>query len=266
MALTRQVLVTALFITLFLLSTILLLGRVLNDKRQTVVSGEVSQLYSQLSEIQTFFLLSQTYGNEMACLTFEQKLKDLDSSIWQLGIRLDQYRAASEEFTKSSFYLDQKRVFNENELIYMTLLTDLKERCGYHQTVVAYFYKNSQECPQCDDESAVLTSINDKLNEDVAIFSYDMDLNITSLNLIAKYYNVTAYPCTVVDGVTHCGMQGRDQVMQAICSTSNISACVERVTPYQGPVNSSSNASPNGSSNTVAAGNLTVLNASNASA
>lgn len=227
MAMTKQVLITALFITLFLLSSILLIGGVLNDRRESVVTDRISHLDRDLAEIQTFFLLSETYGDEMACLAFEQKLKDLDTTIWDLGIQLDQYRAASEEFTRSAFYAQQKRTFNENQLVYMTLLTELKDRCGYKQTVIAFFYTNSTDCPKCDDQSAVLTSVNMRFDEDVAIFSYDLELGITSLDLMARYFNVSELPCTIIDGETYCGIRGREEVIDAICLASDSAACPE---------------------------------------
>ena len=226
MALTRNVALTAFLITLFLLSTILLIGRVMNDQRQDVIDSEIDRLYEDLAEIQTFFLLSEVYGDEMACLTFEQKIRDLDRSIWDLGIRLDQYRAASEEFTKSSFYRDQKRVFNENQLVYMTLLRSLKDRCEYEQTIVAYFYTNSSSCPKCDDQAHVLTSINTRMGHDIAIFSYDLELSIPSIGLLARYYEADEnLPCTVVEGTTFCGIHSRQQLMDAICEKSRSDHC-----------------------------------------
>lgn len=226
MALTKHVAITALFITLFLLSTILLIGRVMNDQRQDAIDSRIERLHTDLAEIQTFFLLSEVYGDEMACLTFDQKIRDLDRSIWDLGIRLDQYRAASEEFTKSEFYREQKRVFNENQLIYMTLLRSLKDRCTFDQPIVAYFYTNSSACSKCDDQAHVLTAINTRMGDDVAIFSYDLELGITSIDLLARYYEAdTDLPCTVVEGETFCGIHSRQQLMDAICETSRSVHC-----------------------------------------
>lgn len=226
MALTKHVLITSLFITLFLLSTMLLIGRMMNEQREDVVNAQIDRLHADLAEIQSFFLLSETYGDEMACLAFEQKLRDLDSSIWDLGIRLDQYRAASEEFTRSKFYLDQKRIFNENQMVYMTLLTSLKDRCDYDQTILAFFYTNSSVCDKCDDQAHVLTAVNLRMDQDVAIFSYDLELGITSIDLLARYYNVDELPCTVVEGIPYCGIHSRAQIMEAICVTSRSDHCI----------------------------------------
>jgi hypothetical protein len=146
--------------------------------------------------------------------------------MWNLGLKLDQYRVASEEFIKDPFYKDQKMVFNENEVFYMMLLQKLKRACNYDETVIAYYYKNSDDCSKCDDQSFILTDINEDLDDELSIFSYDTDLNLTTLRLLVEYYNVTDYPCVVIEDQTYCGLQDRQYILDKICeSNANSSAC-----------------------------------------
>lgn len=221
---TKPVLVTALFITLFLLSTILLLGQWLGGRRADVIQTELTSLHNNLNDLQTFSLLSDSYGNQMACLAFDTKLHEMDRSIWDLGTKLDQYSAASEEFRKSQYYINQKQIFNENEVVYLSILAKLKRTCGLNRTIITYFYGN--HCPDCDAQGAVLSAINNDFGPEVAIFSLDGSLNVTSIKLLGEYFNVTSEPCIVVDNATHCGLKTRSQVEALVCTADpHLSSC-----------------------------------------
>jgi len=230
MALKKSIFVLAFFITLFLFLSILVLGNFLGDQRQAIIDKDTQQTYNSLNEMQTFSMMADTYGSQMACLAFSSKLQDLDKDLWNLGLKLDQYRAASEEFRTDPYYQQQKATFNDNEVMYLVLLRKLKETCNYNQAIVLFFYRNSNVCTKCDDQSFVLTDINllvqKEPSKEVSIFSFDADLNITSINLLEKYYNISEYPCTVVEDKVFCGMQDKSFVLKQICSAGpSLSIC-----------------------------------------
>jgi hypothetical protein len=212
-----RIFLIALIITLFLLSTTLLIGSVFNNKRYAYIDAQFNKMYNNFNEMQTFFLMADTYGDKMACIAFEKRMSEMDKFLWDLGKKIDQYREASEEFQKDPYYLKQKAAFNENELYYLMMLKKLKERCSYHQAIILFFYKNAKECNKCDDQSFVLTDINKDIDKEVAIFSFDMDLNLSSLEVLAKYYNVSKYPCTVINDHPFCGMQDKNFILKRIC-------------------------------------------------
>ncbi len=226
MEMNKGVFVLAFFITLFLLILMLLIGSVMNNKRYTYINTQFEEIYNNFNEMQTFFLMAETFGDEMACIAFEKRLSDMDKSIWTLGLKIDQYRIATEEFLKDEYYLKQKTIFNENQLFYLTLLKRLNERCEYEQGEILFFYKNSADCKRCDDQSYVLTSINNKYDEQLAIFSFDMDLNISTVSLLAEYYNVTEFPCLVIQDKKFCGMKSEEHILAQVCDLNKrISFC-----------------------------------------
>lgn len=210
----------ALLITLFLLMILFVVSDKVADERENYIEGEMRRIYQSLSEFQTFFLLSEIFGDEMACLAFQTKIRELDRTIWDLGRKIDQYRVATEEFQKDPFYLEQKRIFNENEVLYLALVTKLNKQCGFEQGIISYFYSNSADCPKCDDQSFILTDISRELNYQVSIFSFDMDLGLTSLGLLSDYYDVTHYPCIVIDDKAFCGLRSRQFILERVCESS----------------------------------------------
>ncbi len=217
MEINKSIFIIAFLITLFLLMLMLLIGSNMNNQRYKYINTKFSELYTSFNEMQTFFLMAETFGDEMACLTFEKKLKEMDKSIWELAVKIDQYRIATEEFQKDKYYLEQKRAFNENEIFYLTLLKNLNERCSFDQSIILFFYQNSADCKKCDDQSFVLDDINKQYDDDVAIFSFDMDLNISTAELLKEYYNVDKLPCIVIENGTFCGIRSKDFVLKKLC-------------------------------------------------
>lgn len=221
-----SLMVMALLITVLLFMIVLLIGTRVGESREQFIDEEMQRVYRDISEIQSFFLMSDTYGDDIACVAFRTKLRDLDRNTWNLGIKLDQYRIASEEFLEDPFYLEQKRLFNENQLVYMMLLTQLKQRCGYNdQAIISFYYTNGEDCPKCDDQSYVLTSINQQYDERVSIFSYDTELNLSTVSVLVEYYNITEYPCIVVEEEVYCGIRSKEFVVEKICASIEAEFC-----------------------------------------
>lgn len=233
MALNKNYYLGALLITVFLFSTILLISFLMDNSREEYINSEVSNIVKNLNQMQTFFLMSEIYGKDAVCLSYSEQLKDLDTQLWNLGLKIENYRAASEEFDKNPFYKEQKRVFNENEVFYMLILKKVQSECSINdsekQVIIQFFYRNSDVCKKCDDQSFVLSDINEDLDDYIAIFSFDLDLNITSIDVLSKYYNVSSLPCVVIEDESFCGMRDKDFIVDKICSVNpSIPICVQK--------------------------------------
>ncbi len=222
MEIKRRIALISFIITLFLLFTVILLGSVMNNKREEHLDSQFQTIYQDFNNMQVLFLLSESYDNEMACLAFETKLKEMDTTIWTLGEKIDSYRSASEEFHQNTYYWDQKKVFNEDEVFYYLLMKQMLDKCNISKQIILFFYQNSADCKKCDDQSFILSDIrkldDDKGRQEVAIFSFDMDLNLSTLNILSKYYKIEKYPCIIMDEQKYCGIQDKDFIMDRICS------------------------------------------------
>ncbi len=218
MEIKKSVFLIAFLITIILLLSLLVIGSMMNEGRKKYVDEQM-QIISSMSDINIYILMSDVYGDEMACLAFESKLKDWDKTLWDLGIKLERYRVATEEFQKDPFYLENKKLFNENQLLYMLFLKRMKEDCDLEKSIVSFFFKDSKECDKCDDQSFILTDIKMRADEDVSIFAYDLDLDLSNVRLLADYYDVEDYqlPCVVVDENVFCGIRSRQFLTEKIC-------------------------------------------------
>lgn len=224
MEIKKRIFGLAFLITAFLLVTILLLGNLLNTERKDYISDQM-RIVDDMNEIQTYLLMSDVYGQKLACLAFKQKLNEWDNTLWNLGARLERYRSATEEFQTDPFYLSQKKSFNENQVLYMSFLTKVKKDCDFNTSIISFFYKNSDDCPKCDDQSFVLTDIKRELGNEVSIFSFDTDLDINNLRLFVQYYEIGEYPCVVINEQKFCGMQDKKFIIRKLCEQSSLSVC-----------------------------------------
>jgi len=222
MAIKRLIFLASFIITVFLFVTIVLLSSVMEEEREDSLNDQFDRMTRDFNNMQILSMISETYGEEMVCLAFESKLRELDNYIWDLGDKIDKYRVASEEFYKDEYYVQQKELFNENEIYYFLLMRNMVEKCNMTKNNVLFFYKDSASCPKCDDQSFVLRDIrylDDSEDRETAVFTFDMDLGLSSLELLEKYYEIDQYPCIVINEEKYCGIKSKEFVMEKICDT-----------------------------------------------
>jgi hypothetical protein len=226
MALKKRLFIIAFVITILIFSAILLLGKIMNDNRKVYVSDQM-QIINDLNELQVYSLMTDVYGDKMACVAFNKKLEQWDHSLWDLGSKLENYRAATEEFQKDPFYLEQKKKFNENEVLYLMFLTKVKKECKFNQDIISFFYQNSGDCKKCDDQSFILTDIKMDLESNVSIFSFDKDLNLTNTNILMEYYDIKELPCIVINEQKFCGIQDKKTILKQLSEYTKINTTNE---------------------------------------
>jgi len=221
----KKIFIAAGVITIMLFLSIYSLNVFLNTQRERVVVDRMEDILDEYQEIQALTLMADVFGREMSCLSLENTLLHMDKTLWDTGVRIDRYREATEKFITDPFYLRQKEKFNRNEVIYFTMLQNMKQWCEFNQTIILYFYRKKEECPDCDAQSFVLTDLNKEIDQELAIFSFDSNLDLPSVNTLELFFNITSYPCIVVEGNTKCGLYGKKDLIDVICDSKNISLC-----------------------------------------
>lgn len=202
----------------------------MNKKREETVVGRIDKMVEEYEDMQTLLLMSEFFGEEATCIALKSMLANMNVEVWKLGSKLDSYRQVTEEFMKDPFYQDQKRIFNRKEVLYFSVLKKMKSMCKLNQTIVAFFYRKKEFCPDCDAQSFVLSDIKHDLekikkDEELPMFSFDIDTNLPSINLLVKFYNLTYFPCIVVEDKPHCGLYNKKQVMNILCKESKLPTC-----------------------------------------
>jgi hypothetical protein len=225
MALDKRIYWIALGITAVLFITVIITANFLNQGREQIIDVRLDDLASDYKDLQTILLLSEIYGDEFFCIGVREQLNNLDQSLWKTGEKIEKYQEASSTFTKDPLYNNLKKIFNQNQVYYLSLFKNFKEKCEWNNKVVMFFYKSADKCSNCDEQSFVLTDIKQDLEEDIAIFSFDMDLGLKSLNAIASYHEIEEYPCMIIEEEKHCGLMNKNTVKKLICEEYNHTYC-----------------------------------------
>jgi len=225
MVVSKKILVTAGIITIGIFILIYSLNIYLNFQRERAVLENMENILDEYQELQALTLMSNVFGKNMSCLSLENSLLHMDKTLWDTGVRIDKYREATEKFITDPFYIKQKEKFNRNEVIYFTMLQNLKQRCDFNQVTILYFYKKKEFCPNCDAQAFVLTDLNKEIDPEVAIFSFDSDLGLSSIKTLEEFYEISNYPCIVIEGNTYCGLHNKKELVNRICDYRNISLC-----------------------------------------
>jgi len=233
MAVERKILLSGFLITTLIFIAILFFNSLVNDEREDVVLERMDKIVEEYEEMQSLLFMTEFFGEESTCVALSSMLSSMNKGLWELGVKIDSYRQVTEEFMKDPFYLDQKRKFNRREVLYFSMFKKMKEMCKINQTIVSYFYRKKDFCPDCDAQSFVLGDIkrdleNKKKDDQLAVFSFDADLDLSSINLLTKVYNVTSYPCMVVENNTYCGLYDKDSIIEILCGYNDLALCPEK--------------------------------------
>ena len=221
----KKIFIVAAVITIMLFISIYSFNLFLNTQRERVVIERMEQVLDEYQEIQTLSLMSDVFGKEMTCLSLEKRLAHMDKTLWETGVKIDKYREVTKKFITDPFYLDQKRKFNRNEVLYLSMLKEMKDWCEFNQTIILYFYKKKEFCPDCDGQAFVLTDLNKEINDEIAIFSFDSDLELPCVSTLELFYNITSYPCLVIEDNTYCELFDKDQLIDLLCGYRDLSLC-----------------------------------------
>lgn len=229
MEVSRWVFAKAFIITILVLSVIYSVNVFLNSKREIAVSADMDEAVETMEEMQALTQEMNMFGENATCMTLKSQLHVLDKQTWKLGDKIESYRQLSQEYMSDPYYIQQKRKFNRQEVLYLSLLSQIRQKCSLNQSIVMYFYRNGKVCTQCDQQSFVLTHINQKMDEEVAVFSFDADLDLPSVNVLMANYNVTTFPSIVIEGETYPGLRDSPEVERILCEkTTYLSICHPR--------------------------------------
>ena len=227
MALKKSIFLKAFLITAGMFLIIMLANVQISKEREKVVIDEMEKVLEDYKELQTIALLSDIFGDEMTCLAFQKQLSQMDKSIWEAAKKMDKYREVTKEFMDDPFYVEQKIKFNRNQAMYFAMLKNMKKKCDVNQTIILYFYKKKSDCPMCDAQSFVLTDINKEIDPEISVFSFDINLDISSVNTLAQYHEVEQYPCIIIEDAKYCGFMNKNTLIDALCENSNVTVCIE---------------------------------------
>lgn len=208
-------------LTVLLFLSIYSLNLFFDSQREGRIDDDMEGLLEDIEDIEaSYYLMEHLAARNGSCEPLIEQLNYLESRLWKLDERIKRYRDAQEAFTSEEFYIKEKKRLNRREIIQLSLLSRVKNMCDYNQTVILYFYGNCRTDPNCGEQGFVLSYINERIDPEIAILSFDGDRDVQVVRTLMKAYNVTQYPCIVIEDSTYCGLRDREEVERLLCENS----------------------------------------------
>lgn len=201
-------------ISIFLLG--LMLGLIVEDKRirMSQADEKSQELEFKSMQLQYEYINQLSLENNCPAIleTFEENIENLEAS----RIRLENYLKSS-KFNKDDFNR-LKRDYTISQIQYWLFAKKKKQLCDSEDVSILYFFAEDKACPDCNEQSFVLTYMKKLFGSDLLIFS--VNTNFTQepmISILEKSYNVTEYPTMLIDNRKIEGFRNKDEVLSLIC-------------------------------------------------
>ncbi len=223
-----KIIIQAAILTVAMFISIYALNMIMEGEREKVVNERMDEIISDFEEIETTAYLIEYMGGELrgnTCDIMRKELEYLEGKLWKLDMKIRDYREVTKDFTNDAFYMREKKRLNRREIIHLTMLEKIRKLCGFNHLIILYFYGDCDKNRMCDEQGFVLSYVNQKIDPEISIFSFDTDLELSSVNALIELYNVTELPCVVVGGNAYCGLHNKAEMIDIICEHGNVSIC-----------------------------------------
>lgn len=203
---------THLFITIFLLSSLIFIAGIFLGSKITEQKTEVlTDSYERLT-IDTLSLgVQNLLLQEKLCQA--EAIPSFTEELYQFSDRV--------AFLENNFGWDDPRVmaakekFSLLQIRHWLIMKKSSERCGDNRTFMLYFYSNRGDCDRCKQQGTVLTSLR-RDREDTLVYYFDIHMDNPAMNTVKELYNVTAAPTLVINEETYKGFHDKNSVEKII--------------------------------------------------
>jgi hypothetical protein len=210
----RYVVASVMTLCIFLLG--LMLGLIIEDKRisKSQEEDEIQRLDYRSMQLQYEYINQLSLENDCAAMleTFEQNLNNLESSRMRLENYLRDSKISKDEFNRV------KRDYTISQIQYWLFAKKQEQLCDSDDVSVLYFFADDKSCPDCNDQSFVLTYLKKLFGSKLLIFS--LNSNFTQepmIGMLERSYNVTEYPTMFIGNDKLEGLHDKDKLIDIIC-------------------------------------------------
>ena len=195
-------------------------GFVLSKEKIDIISEQVGALDSGLKDTELTLLFLSFFGNK-SCDLLRHQLNSLE--IDSNNLRKDvEFYEATEKLTDPS-YITVKKDYMSLMLRHWLYYKEMKEECSTNSTVILYFYSNKY-CDSCEDQGIILTYLKREQPDNIAVFSFDTDLEVKMIDYIGNLYNFTTkkIPVLIIEDEKYEGFLNKEELKTILCEKNRI--------------------------------------------
>lgn len=197
--------IIAFVITALMFGTALYVSNYLSDRRIAEVRATQDNISIDILSLETQFDLLA----EQSCKDISEN-SVLSSDIQPLATRLS--------------FLERERGFDDDELIQLKrfysllqikdilLMEKVAAKCKLNPVVILYFYSNKGDCPDCEVQGYVLSSLAEEYPS-LRIYSFDYNLDLSAIRTLLAIHDIEPqFPALVIgENVVH-GLKKKDEL------------------------------------------------------
>jgi hypothetical protein len=157
---------------------------------------EIDNLWNDARLLQTHIQKISTNSTEYCDYLLEENLK-IGDKIYEEGIKVERYEE-SNRFVLSEFLLEKRR-YALLDLQFWENSMDLKKLCDANYSTVIYFYSQLDKTTEQSFQNRVLWDLKQKCGPKIIYITFPMDLDISTLNVIKKVYNIQKIPSILIN-------------------------------------------------------------------
>ncbi len=222
-----KIFLTAGILTILLFSVLKYTNNIMDENREEVVVSKMDDVLEDFEDIESsYYLMEHLKEHNASCDALIKQLNYLEQRLWKLDNKIKEYYEVVQDFGGEEFYLREKRRLNRRALIQFSMISKVRAQCVYNQTIILYFYGNCKQDKRCGQQGFVLSYINEQIDPELTIFSFDADRDVQAVKTLMDAYNVDKLPCLVIEGNTHCGLMDKTGLTTNLCEYSpHLSIC-----------------------------------------
>ena len=203
------------YIAAFAITTLVFIVGILIGNQFTATKlNQIEGLQQELNartigaELQTLLL------TQFPCTSFNSTLTE---ELFDVGTKLDYMENQLGKNNKE--VLSLKEYYSLLEIRHWLLLRLAKERCGTDYNLVLYFYSNLGDCPDCDQQGSVLSTLHKKY-PGVNIYSFDINLPNPALQTVKRIFGVKQAPTTIANTKVMQGIRDKNELEAVLFNTT----------------------------------------------
>ena len=215
----------AALLTLMIFVLGLMLGLVIEAKRLAYIQQQAKQQELDFLSLQLQYQYVDQLGQEKNCPAVAKTFDAAIESLEMARTRLESY-TQNANINREEFKLLQTD-YTLAQIRYWLLAKRTRNLCHTEFAITMYFFSDDKDCPQCNEQSFVLTYLKKRLKDKLLNFVIYEKQNEPMVDILKKTYNITEYPTLIVEDKKFQGFTPKEEILKEVCKkyTSDVEDC-----------------------------------------
>lgn len=171
------------------------LGIEINVQQSEVLKEEFKEIDMMIKSANLNEILYDLNIRNETCNLSSRIVEKLANDSYATGIKVEKFEKSKKIDIPT--YKNLKKEYTLMQTQHYIFTRKLKERCSFDYPIILYFYNS--KCNKCNDQGMILTDLKRKYVNDLMVFSFDADLDLSTIDAFKKIYNIEEFPTLIIN-------------------------------------------------------------------